>query len=390
VSGRKVEGEGARTLGRTGSREPIHIEGPDGDRPFDATELERDLRVMWKAASSKRGTIYRAALANLISPLSACDSDCFTPILTEITRRHPSRLFCVQRNDSAPTGHGLRAHVNAFCHIRPGGGSLVCSEQIAIAWDDPSGPLVPSAIASLLVGDIPTVLLELEQGPMPAWREKLAGLADARIADSGLAHDPAECPAIWKRRPGRSDRPLHDLAWARLAPWREILAEAFDPTESAGALASIQDVTIFYRGSGPPAGAWLLAGWLASRLDWNPRELAGGQIRLGANTRPVSIRFEVEGNNARRGPSGPTHAIAGIRIRSGTPAPLDLTVRHEGRSPTARVTTRAPRATEREVAFGYREFAACVVGEMHRHEPNRAFEDAARVAEELIGLWQKG
>ncbi|HKQ18111.1 MAG TPA: OpcA/G6PD domain-containing protein, partial [Candidatus Eisenbacteria bacterium] len=144
--------------------------------------------------------------------------------------------------------------------------------------------------------------------------------------------------------------------------------------------------------SAPPAGAWLLAGWLASCLDWKPREFAPGSeahIRLGAKARPVSIRFEREGDDARRAPYGPTHAIAGIRICSGAPAPLDLSVRHEGRSPTARVVTRAPRATEREVAFGYRDFAACVVGEMHRHEPNRAFEDAARVAEELIGLWPR-
>ena len=50
----------------------------------------------------------------------------------------------------------------------------------------------------------------------------------------------------------------------------------------------------------------------------------------------------------------------------------------------------SPRVKEREVPFGYRELAACVVGEMHRHEANVAFEDAARAAEEMIALWRRG
>jgi len=377
----------------TGSKPaPIQLSPPEGSRPFDAAALERDLRGMWKAASSRHGTIYRAALANLIAPLSSSDFESIGPVLIDVTRRHPARLFRVERRESGSQGDGLRAYASALCHLRPGAG-LVCSEQIVLSWDDASGPLVPSAVASLLVGDLPAVLLELNQGADPAWQEKLAGVVDVRIVDSSLAPNAEHYPSIWGRRPGRAGGPLHDLAWARLAPWREILAETFDRLDAARAISSIQDVTIHHLGADPPSGAWLLAGWFASRLGWTPRGLAGRHLRLDAPGRPVSVTFaeDEDGSFEDRAATGPaSRAIVRVRIRSGAPTPLDVAVEHRGQSPTARVGMLAPRVKEREVPFAYRELAACVVGEIQRHEPNRAFEEAAHAAEEMIALWRKG
>ena len=361
-------------------------------RPFDAAALERDLRGMWRAADAKHATVVRAALANLIVPLSPSDFDRIRPVLIDVTRRHPSRLFRVERDESDAAGEGLRSYATAVCHLRPGGG-LICTEEIVLSWDDASGPLVPSAVASLLVGDLPAVLLELNQGLDPAWQEKLAEIADVRILDSSLAPGAAEYPSLWGRRPGRAGGPLHDLAWARLAPWREILAETFDRTEAARGISSIQDVAIHHLGADPPSGAWLLAGWFASRLGWKPRGLAGRHLRLDAPGRPVSVSFvEDEGTGVEhRAASGPaSRAIVRVRIRSGPPTPLDVAVEHRGQAPTARVVMLAPRVKERDVPYAYRELAACIVGELHRHEPNRAFEDAARAAEEMIALWRKG
>ncbi len=369
---------------------PIRLTSAGGDRPFDATALEHELRGMWKAASTSRGTVYRAAMANLIVPFAPSDRDRIGPVLTDVTRRHPARLFCVERAEGPSAEGGLRGRASALCHLRPGGG-LVCSEQVVLTWDDASGPLVPSAVASLLVGDLPAVLLELNPGADPPWQERMAAIADVRIVDSNLTAAVADYPATWRRRPGRDGGPLHDLAWARLAPWREILAEAFDRPDPARAISSIQDLTIRHIGAEPPPGAWLLAGWLASRLGWTPRKLAGRHIRFDAPARPVSVSFEREEEDGLgASPESAPRAIVAVRVRSGPPVPLDLSVEHAGHAPTARVAQRAPRVKERDVPFGYRELAACVVGEIHRHEPNRAFEEAARVAEEMIALWRKG
>src|SRR5439155_298798 len=49
------------------------------------------------------------------------------------------------------------------------------------------------------------------------------------------------------------------------------LAEMFDTKEYLPALGTVRRVEIGFAGSGfPPPPAWLLAGWLASRLSWAP------------------------------------------------------------------------------------------------------------------------
>ncbi len=78
-----------------------------------------------------------------------------------------------------------------------------------------------------------------------------------------------------------------------------------------------------------------------------------------------------------------------IRIRSGEPHPFDVEIIHRGRDLTALVNVRAPGTTSTDVPFGYREFAACIVGEIHRHAANRPLEDAAQAAEEMMRHWNQ-
>jgi glucose-6-phosphate dehydrogenase assembly protein OpcA len=63
-----------------------------------------------------------------------------------------------------------------------------------------------------------------------------------------------------------------DLAWLRTTPWRERLAASFDLPSRAPALAHVAELDIRHR-DGSSASALLLAGWLASRLQWQPVEL---------------------------------------------------------------------------------------------------------------------
>ena len=46
----------------------------------------------------------------------------------------------------------------------------------------------------------------------------------------------------------------------------------------------------------------------------------------------------------------------------------------------------APESKLLERRFAYREFAACLIGEIHRHEPNGALDDAAPIAAALTAL----
>jgi hypothetical protein len=364
------------------------LEAPDGSRPFDATSLENDLRNMWKrvggADSTKARAIYRAALANLVVPVDSQLAAKLTPVLVEVTRRHPSRLFSIGAG-SSPRGTGLRARIGALCHRRDGGGGLVCSEQVVVDSDAESASLIPSAIRSLLIGDLPTVLLDFHPGPGRPWISELMDMADLVLEDSCLV-GPGKEPEVWHLLEGEGSRKFRDLAWARLTPWRETLAEIFDGKEYLPALRTLRRVEIGFTGakdSVPPPPAWLLAGWLASRLGWNPE---GGGPRGG-----LTLRSETGAATlVMRGlGSGEGRVLERIGLRSEEPHPLDLEIVHRGRDRTATISTRMPRASTVEAPFGYCEFAACIVGEIHRHAANRPFEDAARVAESLMASWNR-
>lgn len=364
--------------------EALLLQGPEGERPFDATALERELRAMWKSAAQSKGTLYRAALANVIVPLDAATHAPLDPVLVELTRRHPSRLFRLERAAAALGGapvatNALLARATAFCHLRPGGSGLVCSEQIVLSAGPAAEPLVPSAVASLLIGDLPVILLRLEGDREPeAWRA-LEEMADVVLEDSATRDDAASMAAVWRRIAARGSSRSRDIAWARLSPWRELMAEVFDQPMASPAIAGLRDVVLHYGGAAPPAGAWLLAGWIASRLGWTLRDRHDTRYRFGAPGRTVTIAFEREPDVAE-----PT--LTAVRLRSGKPNPLDVVVSHQGRDRAASVEFVAPVARLLERTFGYREFAACLVGEIHRHEANAALDAAAPVAAALTAL----
>ncbi|MEK7348043.1 MAG: glucose-6-phosphate dehydrogenase assembly protein OpcA [Candidatus Eisenbacteria bacterium] len=370
----------------------LHLLGQYGERPFDAAAIERELRAMWKSAASSKGALYRAALANVIVPLDAATHAPLDPVLVELTRRHPSRLFRLERAAGRPavavavaaaptpaTAPSLLARVTALCHMRPGGGGLVCSEQIVLVSTPAAEPLLPSAVASLLVGDLPVILLRLDGDREPESWGTLEAIADVVLEDSATRDDAASMAAVWTRIAARGSSRSRDLAWTRLAPWRELLAEVFDQPDASRAIAGLRDVVLHYGGAAPPAGAWLLAGWIASRLGWTLRDRHDTRYRFDAPGRSVTIAFQRE-------PDVTDPLLVAVRLRSGKPAPLDVVVSHRGRAASASVEFVAPEPRLLERTFGYREFAACLIGEIHRHEPNAALDAAAPVAAALAAL----
>jgi len=362
------------------------LDAPDGGRPFDPAAIETDLKSMWKRAggggdSTRKGAIYRAALANLVVPLDPALGLKLMPVLVDVTRRHPARLFSIGAG-AVPRGSRLLARVGAVCHRRESGGGLVCSEQVVVDSDTESTPLIPSAIRSLLIGDLPTVLLDFHPALDRPWISELMDMADVILVDSCLK-EPGTEPETWRLLRDQGSRRVRDLAWTRLVPWRATLAEVFDPREYLPALGTIRSVEIGFSGQGyPPPPVWLLAGWLASRLGWILEGKDRSGLILRSGTGPVSLAMSGTG-------TGEGRVLERIRIRSGEPHPFDMEIVHRGRDLTAHVDVRAPGTTSSGVPFGYREFAACIVGEIHRHAANRPLEDAAVAAEDMMRHWNR-
>jgi glucose-6-phosphate dehydrogenase assembly protein OpcA len=348
----------------------------DGEQPFDAAALERQLQALWKSQPTTNA-FYRAALANLIVPLEGPGLEQMAPVIAEVSRRHPARIFRIDPATGPPGDPArLRARASALCHLREGGAGFVCSEMVVIEYTATTAALVPSAVRSLLIGDLPAVLLAMTPAPQPSWMEALAGVADLVIADSCVEEEPAALAAIWERT-GRKGAPMHDLAWARLEPWRSVLARLFDTPEAAPALSGLRDLTLAHGGAAPPSTAWLLAGWMASRLGWKLERRDGTRWTFRSAAGAVEVTLQ-------RDESVADAVLLSAHVRAAGAHPLDARVEHVAGEETARLELLAPRNDVRAIPFERRDLAPAIVGEMQRRLPNRAFHDAARAARAMI------
>ncbi len=107
--------------------------------------------------------------------------------------------------------------------------------------------------------------------------EDLQQIVDRVIVDSAQLGNDASGVAAMRALLDEDDESsprIGDFAWLRLAPWRQLIAQFFDPPDVQLCLSTIEEVTISYAdvredGSYGFASALLTVGWLASRLGWD-------------------------------------------------------------------------------------------------------------------------
>jgi len=139
--------------------------------------------------------------------------------------------------------------------------------------------------------------------------EDLQQIVDRVIVDSAQLGNDTSGVAAMRALLDRDDAGspyIGDFTWLRLAPWRQLIAQFFDPPDVQLCLDSIEEVTISYAdmrqdGSSGLASALLTVGWLASRLGWDimdplERRRAGGwsaPLRAAGNGRgrEISLRL---------------------------------------------------------------------------------------------------
>jgi glucose-6-phosphate dehydrogenase assembly protein OpcA len=176
-----------------------------------------------------------------------------------------------------------------LCAVEPGRSAL--DAVATISYEDPRDGLAvmresveidlgPEHLAALrtivdpiLVSELPTVCWS-PHGHDEVVRALLP-LLDVILLDSDDLEDPGE--AFARAEMVREHAYVVDLAWLRTTPWRERLAASFSLRPEA--LHSLLSVEIRHR-EGSTASALLLAGWLASRLDWERRPLTRGASEI--------------------------------------------------------------------------------------------------------------
>lgn len=297
--------------------EPLQSVLLERPREVDVVAIERELSQVWEQAAAGPGggqlsPIVRACAMNLIVVTEhKGELDEMANAVGDLTVEHPSRSFivCADRNQDAPS---LDAWVSVRCSLPNVVNELqrdqdkqVCCEQVTLIATGADAAKLPSVITSLLVADVPTVLIW--KGGIDGGDEVLQSLikiADRALIDSSEDLNPERRLLAWGSLFNGSlgDAAPGDLSWEHASSWRSLIADAFDPTEVREHLPALESVIVHYssRSAPPHSGlsqALLLAGWLAQALRWTvarPLQRPEGDAYSGAaqcDAQPIEIRI---------------------------------------------------------------------------------------------------
>lgn len=277
-------------------------------KEVDVVAIEREIVQLWKDYSggdSGSSPITRACSLNFIV-LTEDENDVneLGTMAGDVTLEHPARIFLVlaNRRTSVPK---LDAWISARCSLPVPGGKQVCCEQINLTANGAEAIKIPSIVTSLLVSDVPSVLLwKARVNAHDSVLQSLANVADRILIDS--SEDAAPEPALlaWQSFMAANDRhtTFGDLAWTHLVAWRSVIANAFNPPHMREQLTAIDAVTIEYSSTTSPrhsglSQSLLLVSWLANKLDWRilktlqKVEMGGYTAKLRCGEQTINIRI---------------------------------------------------------------------------------------------------
>lgn len=184
---------------------------------IDVAAIERELASLWREAAKGSNAVMRACSWNLVVLTNDAELDHAKKLSEVLVELVPSRTLMI--NEQLSGDDSLRAFVSANCRLLPGGGKMLCTEEITLEARGTSVEALPSLVRALQVPDISTAVLCAGIPPEGAMLSELAGYARRVIVDSrGLDVEGFEA----------FGRGCIDLAWLRILPWQRAMVEAFD------------------------------------------------------------------------------------------------------------------------------------------------------------------
>lgn len=252
----------------------------------------------------------------------------------EASKEHPCRVVVVAKG-------AKRAAVRLDAQIRVGG-DAGASEVIVLRLYGPLADHGDSVVIPLLLPDCPVVAWWPGAAPAVPAEDPIGALAQRRITDAAATRNPIK--TLEARRLSYVDGDT-DLAWARLTPWRALLAAAFDlpPHEN------VEAATVTGAADNPSTD--LLAGWLRSRLHVSVRR-RGTEVGGGLSSAVLER------------PSGSVELIR----------------------PQGKVgTLLQPGQPERRVALKRRTVRDCLAEELRRLDPDEIYQEALEALVDIEG-----
>ena len=231
-------------------------------RDTNPDEIDAALRRLLRERHASSRAIAPARVLNLIVVAERACKTAIAKRLEHVGRFEASRTILCSVDDSRCTLDATAV----MSYARPGAGGLRLShEKVEIEVGPPHLSRLDTIVDAVLASELPTVLW----WPYGCGRqiERLLAKVDAVFLDSAELIEPRAGLA-------RAAELVHsarvvDLAWLRTTPWRERFAASFDPPDRLAKLRTLNGVTIRHM-AGSGVSALLLAGWLISRLRWDP------------------------------------------------------------------------------------------------------------------------
>ncbi|MBU6243679.1 MAG: glucose-6-phosphate dehydrogenase assembly protein OpcA [Actinomycetales bacterium] len=276
-------------------------------------------------------------LTLLILADESCQSDA-TLAAIAAARLHPMRVLTL-----IPRPQDQQTRLDAEVSVGGDGGP---GETAVIRLRGRLAEHANSVAVPLLLPDTPVVAFWPSDAPEVPGDDPIGRHAQRRITDAAAARDPA---AALRRRAAGYQPGDTDLTWARLTPWRSLLATVFD--------APVGRVTggHVHAEAGDPS-ALLLAAWLRRRLK--------ATLEIVPQDEPRN------GSQVRRGATGVTGVT--LQTRAG-----EIRV---DRIDERTATLLRPGAPETSIALPSGALAELLAEELRRLDPDEAYGSALRGA----------
>jgi glucose-6-phosphate dehydrogenase assembly protein OpcA len=259
------------------------------------------------------GGLMRANTLNLVAVAhNQRDADLISDTISRMHDFLPSRtiiLIAEQRDEENNQGM-FNVHLELKQQITGKDVPALHFETISIAADRAQLANLPSLVSPLLSAELSDFLWwPAGDFATNTLFGELQELVDRAVIDSAQLGNEITGLTVLRSLFGEADEdaPIFgDFTWLRLAPWRQLIAQFFDPHDVQDCLSTIEEVTISYAdlredGSSGLAAAALTVVWLASRLGWEvleplERRKAGGwtaplRANDGGKPRDISLRL---------------------------------------------------------------------------------------------------
>ncbi len=296
--------------------------------------IEKGLTALWQAAAKPRPgdteqAVTRACVFNLV--IGVDDDEMLaevTETIAQITWSYPCRAIVLVRDTDA-VGSEVNAYISAHCQLPTGAGKKVCCEQITVVGGDAAADSMWSVVLPLLVSDLP-VILWWPGDPMLHGNlfERLLDTADRLVVDSRSFANPTTTFARMAElaQQDSTTLTLRDLCWARITPWRNLMAQFFDLPQYLPYLRQVEQLEIHYEAPADNthpnfSEALLLVGWLANQLDWQPAfslQRRGNNASLILNQGGAPLTVVLHGHNDRVDDLGGITQVKLIASRPGS------------------------------------------------------------------------